>query len=292
MLSSLAQVANRRSRLFDLALIFLVSPIALISMAEYVYVRWSDGSVRAPRRYQEIDWGSPFRVEGVQYRKPLTAIFVLDPTDAYSLAALPAYRSIVQQCRIGGLDVILIMPRNDMGKLAAEQLGAAKSEVHILASSEVGVTDAPALILVNAAGILTDLWMGGMTVFEEQAALRRISLVSSGQELVPIGSAAPGIVTADLKQKATPWKLVDVREREDFHVQSTTGAINIPAEELSPRVRYEIGQELPVAIDCTYTRTGVCEFAARTFRERGFAMVTIMNRGAYKPSSCKDEPHH
>ncbi len=81
---------------------------------------------------------------------------------------------------------------------------------------------------------------------------------------------------ADIKETA---QIVDVRVRDEFEMESTPKALNIPLDELQVRGPVELNPQIPVSIDCTRTPMDRCRTAESYLRGEGFEHVSRAGDG-------------
>lgn len=82
-------------------------------------------------------------------------------------------------------------------------------------------------------------------------------------------------------------RLVDVRNRREFEMDSTPQAENIPLDELQVRAPVELDLEMPVAIECSRLSQDRCQTAAAYLKGEGFNQVTMAGKGSGQCLDCQ-----
>src|SRR5260370_29447202 len=125
-----------------------------------------------------------------------------------------------------------------------------------------------------------------MSSYEQGSAFERLAQLQFDQKVeVPTPTFISDTELWSLSQRG-PAALLDVRDRREFFPLHNPRSRNISVEDLPLRVRHEVEQKEPVVIDCTYTRSVLCRFAATTLLHRGYQSVYILNHGRFIPPGC------
>lgn len=73
--------------------------------------------------------------------------------------------------------------------------------------------------------------------------------------------------------------LIDTRDRLAFRRGHRTGALNMPADELSYRIVDEVSANVTVALDCAVVPQAACEAAAAEFVKRRRSVILLSDDG-------------
>ncbi len=184
----------------------------------------------------------------------------------------PFHLEVVRRAKDLRLRLIMLVPESSQ----LLNLWGDGVEVRKVPFEKLGIMKPPTLMIVDAEGKITDLWAGRMTTHEEQIALSRLS-----------GALDP-LPYLDGNLSEAAWLhlkdhyggvLLDLREREDFVVNHSKNAINIPLDELESRARHELDQTKPIVIDCTRVVEAKCRIARAILAMEGFESVATLNLG-------------
>lgn len=149
----------------------------------------------------------------------------------------------------------------------------ADTVMHVDRLGRYGFREVPAVLIVDARGRVTDIMARLLAPPDEARLLARVA--SAGEPLNnqrPI----PEIAEGDLLSYAAGAFLLDVRDRGAFAASHRAGAVNIPKDELSERLRAEVPADRAILVDCQDLALSQCRGAAERVVASGYAQVRLI----------------
>ena len=155
--------------------IIVVSILLAVALAKHFFFNAPtriDGPVRNYIRkgqkvaLQDVDWAKNGR----------TLILVLQKDCRFCSESAPFYKTLVQNgAKRSNIHMLAVLPQaTDEGKKYLNDLGVAIDDVRQEQLSVLTVEGTPTLILVNDAGVATDVWMGKLKPDKEAEVLSRL----------------------------------------------------------------------------------------------------------------------
>jgi hypothetical protein len=145
---------------------------------------------------------------------------------------------------------------------------------------KLGIDGTPTVLVVDADGRITGLWVGRLLPEHERAMVARLEN-PSGDILMgidPEGGTIGGVSVVDqLRCCDVGGALLDIRAREAFRAGHRAAATNIPLPELSVRAVIQLARDREVIIDCSNVLASECTVAWQLLHREGFRKIRLLN---------------
>lgn len=159
--------------LANIAIIIIALLLAGVLVKNYLLPRASVAS-RTDRPATAIKPGSKINLPGEDWAmNGRTLLLGLSNTCHFCSESAPFYQRLTQ--KRGGIRLVAVLPQTtDEGRKYLQGLGVAVDDVRQVTFDSLGINGTPTLILVNNAGIVTDVWQGKLMADEELKVLSRL----------------------------------------------------------------------------------------------------------------------
>ena len=139
--------------------------------------------------------------------------------------------------------------------------------------SSLGIKSVPTLAILNQNGVVTDMWVGKFSPFEEKDLMSKLGVedTRSPDEW--------SINEANIERRLANKELLvllDIRERAAYAIKHREGAKNIPLDELPVRAQNELPLEHTIVIDGS--DPSEADLAYSILDSQGFARILILVR--------------
>jgi len=258
-------------RALDIAANVLIVALTVLVAGAY-YRRWKGGpdlespAIRLPDSPRIGDRLQP--VVGKPLGRRGGVVLVTASTCAASKSSMGLYRELSD--RIHEDDdwrfIVIGDSRDDLLNNWLQQQQVRANDVVQTNLSMAGFWATPLLFVVDGTGTITDVGTGQLTAPEETLLWDRLD----GMEGVHLNAFIAPPWTA--KQTTASPQIVDVRSRDKAVVKPIKQALNIPADEVNARARFELAHDRPVLIDC-YELPAACYSAAQSMHEDGYDVM-------------------
>jgi rhodanese-related sulfurtransferase len=223
--------------------------------------------------WADVDWARPGQ----------TLVLALSTDCRFCSESAPFYQRLIKGLsETGGTRVIAALPQTiKEGQAYVKSLGVAVDEVRQLELASLGLQGTPTILLVNNAGVVTDVLTGKLAAKQEQALFEQLHLKVAPDPSSEDRSAI-FIHAAELKQnmRRKDFVVLDVESRDVFNLNHIPGAINIPDDELEVRALNELKTTDTIVVYCHYCEADLMSEAARSVLARnGFNHVLILSEG-------------
>ena len=139
----------------------------------------------------------------------------------------------------------------------------------------LGFSVTPTLLLLDEAGLVTDMMAGRLTGDEEEQVFERVS--GHGAALNNVTYAAVIDETELLRlQGEQSVFIIDVRDRRSYALGHRENAVNIPRDELVQRAPVEVPLDRQVAVECPGASYALFEIAAEILIDLGISRVSMV----------------
>jgi len=202
------------------------------------------------------------------------------------------YRDLLTSNATGALRIAVLVPYSaDAGRSQVDRYGLGDVEVRQADFADLKIAGTPSILLVGPNGYLKKAWLGRLSTSAEAAVFATAGLV----RIARTAEARRGDGRESLSASAlvavlrTPGAgVIDTRMRDEFRLAHIVGAVNIPADELYARLKYEWPIDHELAIYCERATTcavylgeeqpldGECEQAADVATAAGVRRVRII----------------
>lgn len=157
------------------------------------------------------------------------------------------------------------------GEAYLKQLEIPIRELRYVSLPSLGIRSVPTLAVLDRNGVVTDMWIGKLSPYEEKALMSKLRLKDTKSP------DAWSIDEANLERKVANKErlvLLDIRERGAYAINHRDGARNIPLDELPVRAQNELPQDQTIVIYSNDLSTA--DLAYSILDAQGFSHVLIL----------------
>lgn len=277
----------------------LLANIAIIAVALLLgsilvkrhFLTNSTGGAGRTKPNGQIRAGAKLFLPSVDWAKNgQTLLLALTQGCHYCSESAPFYRRLARELRgRGQVRLIAVLPQSvDDSQKYLNDLDVAVDEVRQASLTSIGVIGAPTLILVNNAGVVTDVWLGRLKSRQESEVLSRLR-INDDHRVIGLDRAATNsddaivnIEGADLKRVIDGGQRVivlDVRNRANYTQEHIAGAKNIPVDELEVRATYELPRSDLIVTYSSYAEDDLSKAAYQILNDQGFRHISVLRGG-------------
>ncbi len=155
--------------------IILVSIVLAVALVKYFFFKAPNGNDRPVRNY--IQKGQKVAIENVDWAKNgRTLLLVLQNGCHFCSESAPFYKTLVQNAaKRNEIHLVAVLPQpTDEGKKYLNDLGVSIDDVRQAPLSALAIEGTPTLILVNNAGVASEIWIGKLKPDKEAEVLSRL----------------------------------------------------------------------------------------------------------------------
>jgi rhodanese-related sulfurtransferase len=235
---------------------------------------------------EPIEAGTKLSLKDVAWNeKGQTLVMALSSECRYCTESAPFYQRLVSGLAAGGKTrVVAVLPQSvSTGERYLRTLGVTPDRVLQANLSRIGFPQTPTLALVDTAGVVTETWVGKLSVSKQLALFERLGV--SNNELAT--NEVPTVIDASTLKRAVegkePITLLDVGEREEYGWAHLPNAQNIPADEIETRALDELPAENVVVVYCS--NDALSERAAEILSDQGFRRISVLSQGGAQRES-------
>ena len=200
-------------------------------------------------------------------------VLFTSPDCGYCQRSADFHRRLIDEARSRSLPLVVAVPRVKEAAKFLSKLNRQRIDAESWEDLTLRADGTPSLVLIGPGGAVRKVWLGLLSAEREQAVLRAIgnpSQVSVAVRSLPSGEL---MLTSDQLERLRaqrPVTILYAGEREGFVANATSGAINIPLDELSVRAEAELNRSEVQVLDCVALNDNVCFAARRTLIDLGF----------------------
>jgi rhodanese-related sulfurtransferase len=212
-----------------------------------------------------------------QYER--TAVLMVDTNCQACALSRPFYKRLADEARAGRNTRFVVLTEEPVEVarpwLLAE--GVEVQVVHIGDRRSFGFLGTPSLVITDSKGEVTDIVLG---VLGESHADRFIARLKGHVEAAPL--VLPYSISEVRRGKAANQstsaqsQVIDTREPAVFAKSHSSGAMNIPLNELVRRAPVELRRDDPVTVDCLVGDQSQCRVVAAALGDLGFKTVFVL----------------
>jgi len=171
------------------------------------------------------------------------------------------------------LNVVSPEPSERIANWLKANLIASDHIIQVTRPLELGLLEAPMVILSDSLGVVTDVLSRQLSSDQEQSLLDRVRDASQ----TPLNNSSNVRVIGDEELNSLRTRkhvtAIDIRSRDDFDKEHKRDFINIPHDELTTRARAEFQVHDTIVVDVSRGTTHEGISAARDLRFQGFSSV-------------------
>jgi rhodanese-related sulfurtransferase len=249
-------------------------------------------SERDAKAAEPISIGVELNLKDVRWDKNgQTLVMALSTECRYCTESAPFYQRLVSGLSEGGgTRVVAVLPQPvSAGQRYLRTLGISADPVLQSNLSQIGFPQTPTLAIVDAAGVVTETWVGKLSVSKQFAVFERLGV--NINELAT--NEVPTIIDASTLKRAVDDKermtILDVGEREEYSWSHLPNALNIPADEVEARAQDEIPSEGVVVVYSS--NDALSERAAEILSDQGFRRISVLAKGNEQRKNARLSPH-
>jgi rhodanese-related sulfurtransferase len=223
-----------------------------------------------------LEVGSELQLPGVKWTAGTSVVIAIQTSCPGCNSSVLFYRRLSDHLRVAGIPLFVV------GREPAPVVSAwlrvkaiSPAEIALVPTlATIGVVVTPTMVVVDGAGVVTDIVSGKVTEEEEAQLYERLR---GGVDRLSRLTYARLIHERDLgKILALGPVMLDIRERSVFASGHRAGAINIPHDEVAARGLVELSLIRPVLIDCREAKFMRCEIAGEALIRLGAESVAIV----------------
>ncbi|MEX1128522.1 MAG: rhodanese-like domain-containing protein [Vicinamibacterales bacterium] len=201
------------------------------------------------------------------------------------------YRDLLASNVAGAFHPVVVVPYSAAaGARQVKEYGLDIADVRSVRFETLGIPGTPTIMLVGPDGRLRKAWIGKLPASAEDAVFRALGIqrLARTSKVVRPGNYV-SLEPATFATYAPRPLVLDTRPREEFRQAHVAGAVNIPAEEISLRLRHEWPTDMDTTLYCTIPPTcdlyrvpesgsgaDECESAVDSVRAAGISRVRIL----------------
>ena len=128
-------------------------------------------------RMEEVRAGEKISLSGMDWTKsPRTLLIALQTGCRYCSESAPFYQRVVREIQgQSNIRLVAILPQPiDEGQKYLSELSVSVDEIRQESLSSIKIGGSPTLMLINNAGVMTDVWRGKLTPEQESEVLNRL----------------------------------------------------------------------------------------------------------------------
>jgi rhodanese-related sulfurtransferase len=268
-------VTGKAEKIVNIALI-LMAVLFVAVMAQKVFIG------NRAKAVQPVQQGMKLEISGVDWAKSdQTLVMALSKSCHYCTESGPFYQKVVARLTAAGkMRTIAVLPQTlNESEQYLKQLGVFPQEVFQISLRSIGISAAPTLLLVDKAGVIVDMWVGLLNTHRQLSLFRRLDIETN--ELATDSSGTTSIDVSELKRamaRKEPIVVLDVEDRDIYHVGHIPGAVNIPSDELEARANDELPQTGTIVVYCRNLELSG-HAADMLVKNNGFKRVSILKGG-------------
>jgi rhodanese-related sulfurtransferase len=228
-----------------------------------------------------LTMGSRFVVSEMPQSPKVLAI-ATSPICRFSRENEQFHARLLEAAQLGGVETLLLTPRGLPLGFTRPLVDSATIATSIDFAA-LGIVRTPTVIFLDR-GAVVGMWVGRMDPQFQAAMIARVRddrhILSSSKER--LGSADHLI---EIRSDMSDYRIIDVREREDFDSGHLAGARNLPLSELWLRAPIEMtATGKPLIVDCGRSSPSTCRAAADILSSEGLGEAMFLDIGAYAAS--------
>ena len=210
-----------------------------------------------------------------------TAVVMLDTACTACEASTPFYRKLASLAsQTPGARVVVVTDgsRQDATEWLARHEIRGAHVLRVSSRARLGFMLTPTLVILNSAGVITDLVEQQLSEDSERQVLAR--LAGKQPQAIRIAQSLREVFVSDTPafHLADGDQIVDPRDRSSFGIRHSGLATNIPDDELSARGPAELAMTRTVYLDCQYTDQQQCRAAGFALSQTGFKDIVLVLR--------------
>lgn len=274
-------------RLFNIGIITLAILLAGLAVRRYRVAQLKNRT-EVPAYFKA---GARFPLEGLDWtRSHQTLVIVWDQSCALCSESAPFYRLIEENRTDPSRTRLIVLLGGDPNNATAymQNLNLSFDEVRTASLRDLkpyGLVGTPTAVLVNDAGVITNIWPGSLTELKQSEVLRALQIRVDSAALKSVVSASPSLESIDeteiqrLKEVGESVIVLDLREREKYSEGHPAGARNIPMDELAVRAVNELATSDLIVLFGGEATDKMYTSAAQTLSNNGFKRLRIFRTG-------------
>jgi rhodanese-related sulfurtransferase len=266
--------------------------LVVAAVAFVVVLTRSFFSGRGTKAAESISIGARLNLKDVAWDKNgQTLVMALSSECHYCTESAPFYQRLVSGLFAGdNTRVVAVLPQPvSAGQRYLRTLGISADQVLQANLSQIGLPQTPTLAIVNDAGVVTETWVGKLSVGKQFAIFDRLGV--NINELAT--NEVPTIIDASILKRAVDNKervtILDVGEREEYVWSHLPNALNIPADEVEARAQDEISPEGVVVVYSS--NDALSERAAEILSDQGFRRISVLAKGDEQRKNARLPAH-
>jgi rhodanese-related sulfurtransferase len=262
--------------------------LALVGVALVVVLARSFFGGKGPTAVEPIQAGAKLNLKDVAWNENgQTLVMALSSECRYCTESAPFYQRLISGLTAGDKTrVVAVLPQSvSTGERYLRTLGVTPDRVMQANLGGIGFPQTPTLALVNAAGVVTETWVGKLNVSKQFAIFERLGV--NNNELAT--DEVPTVIDTPTLKRAVegkePVTILDVGEREEYAWAHLPNAQNVPADEIEARALDELPAGNVIVVYCS--NDALSERAAEILSEQGFRRISVLSNGAAQRESAR-----
>jgi hypothetical protein len=235
--------------------------------------------------------GTPLALQDVDWKRNGTTLVIATQAECpHCDASMPFYSDLVRSNRDRQFTPIVVVPHAAAaGRAQVKAGGLEVDDVKEVDFRSLKIPATPAILVVDADGVVKKVWVGRLTASLEQAVFERLRLERrSWRSQAAIDRPRRDATHAKLRElldRGGP--VIDTRSRRLFRESHLAGSLSMPLDELEVRLRREVPKDRDVVMVCEYSPTcpvvyasvdtpSPCDFAARVIKAMGYDKLHVV----------------
>lgn len=294
--------AKKRSWLFTLVRELVTTLLCVVLVgAGYKYVqlhvfkaRDTENEIKIPKDAM-LGIGHPFNLDGVKFAgHPITLVMITSPKCVYCRRSIPFHQALLASADAKSIPAYVLVPNVHEAQEYLRSSGLSKAHVVDWAAVHTRFTGTPTLIMIDSVGVIQRVWIGMVGSSERRQEIQDILLGKRPLQNVAsrLDSGEPNLTIDSLVSisRSQSVRVIDVRTRALYADSHVADAVNIPFDELTQRVPFELNKSYLNVVDCSALSTTRCSSTVKLLERRGFAEVAALNWGVGFQDACRVSP--
>lgn len=208
-------------------------------------------------------------------KRDYTLVFGLSTACHFCTESGAFYREIVQRLKgRSQIQLIALFPEPaSEGREYLQNLGVSIGDIRKTNLRAHGFAGTPTLLLIDRAGVVTDLWVGKLGVNMQTFVMERLDNPGGPNRFIEVSA-----LRQDIEQGITPV-ILDIENRNDYIERHIVGARNIPLDELETRAENELPHGKRIILYGHGDSDNLTQRAFEILIESGFRNAVVLKGG-------------
>ena len=268
------------TQLYRIAKTLRVKEIGAVFVMAYCFAWAMRGFtlLSAPTTPKPLSIGETFPLDAAN-RMDRAVVIVTSDKCRFSMKSVQFHQRLIEEAHRQGVPVVIVTDQRVGVPAGLQAQLSGKDRIERANVASLRVKGTPTVVLVDH-GEVRGQWVGYMNPGQEETLLARLGGGFHSLAVAGKGGAVLRIAESELDAALEPYQLVDLRPREVFRLKHLPQARNIPVDELGARMKFELANSKPIALDCSTIEASECALSAELIELDGLGKVRLLDPGA------------